>query len=131
MRTINPKHCTRSARQTHIGPGDKVIRRLAHLAKDRVVHHRVRDVKVVGILDEGPAGLAAFKVFSSDYRLRKPRHESHSPEVSLLSATYDSRSGITPDFRSIACCVTLWKKKSNVSMKRCWQPADAVGSIRL
>ena len=53
------------------------------------------------------------------------------PEVSRRRAMYDSRSGMTPVARSDACWVTAWKKKSNVSMNRCWVPADAVRRSRL
>jgi len=66
------------------------------------------------------------------YELKK--RDSHSikaqqglhPDVSRRREIYDSRSGITPAARSRACWVTLWKKKSNVSMKRCCAPGAAV-----
>ena len=53
------------------------------------------------------------------------------PEVSLRRAMYDSRSGMLLDARSAACSVTLWKKKSSVSINRCLVPGDAVKLIRL
>jgi hypothetical protein len=60
---------------------------------------------------------------------------NESPWLASRGITTESdvrfQSGITPVARSIACCVTLWKTKSKVSMNRCWDPGDAVGMRRL
>lgn len=44
---------------TYVGPCHKVVGRFAKVANSWVVHNLVRNVKVVGVLDERPAWLAA------------------------------------------------------------------------
>lgn len=52
---------------TYIRPRDEVVRGFAEATDDRMIHDVIRDMKVVSVFDEHPAGFAPARVAAEGY----------------------------------------------------------------
>lgn len=88
-------------------------------------HDKVGKVDIHGILDQVENWLAATGV-PTYLKIRSSQWES-SVTTNGVDRTliYDSRSGMMPASRSLACWFTASKNSSSVSLNRAWGPGFA------